>query len=154
MDPVRRVKEINTAREKIGEDAFLGKDTDILLSFKHDLCESLVRNDDDYKSRLAEQQKREALELKDQERLFVGKRGEQEQIDREKRAAAARIKKEKRTKTFTIELAYRCRKANPGSWIKQGGSLLFSTRTARTTWLKLKRYERRKRRRGSKKSFV
>ena len=55
MDAAVRIKEINAAREKIGETDFLGRDKDILTSLKHNLCESLVRNDDDYESQLAEQ---------------------------------------------------------------------------------------------------
>ena len=55
MNAAVRIKEINAAREKIGETAFLGRDKDILTSLKHNLCESLVRNDDDYESQLAEQ---------------------------------------------------------------------------------------------------
>jgi len=106
MNGVVRIKEINAARKKIGEDAFLGRDTDILLSFKHDLCKSLVRNDDDYKPRLAKQQKQEALELAEQERILATKRGKQEQITKKKAAEAPRIKAEEdqeRLKTFTLE---------------------------------------------------
>ena len=90
MDAVILVKEINAAREKIGEDVFLGSHTDISLSFKHDLCESLVRNDDDYESRLAELQNQEALELAEQEKVLESKKIGQEKIDREERAETAR----------------------------------------------------------------
>ena len=87
-----RIKELNAARKKIGEGAFLGRDADILISFKHGLCESLVKNDDDYESRLAEQQKQEALELAEQGKILASKRREQEQSDRKKVAEAVKKK--------------------------------------------------------------
>ena len=67
IDAVIKVKGINAAREKINEDGFLGRDTDILLPFKRDLCERRVSNDDDYESLLAEQQNQEALGLSEPE---------------------------------------------------------------------------------------
>jgi hypothetical protein len=52
MESATRIKEINAAREKIGEDLFLGSDYEIRNSFKYGLCKELVLNDD-YDSKLA-----------------------------------------------------------------------------------------------------
>ena len=46
MDGAVRIKEINEAREKMGEDSFLGSDDAIKQSFKYGLCKELVVNDD------------------------------------------------------------------------------------------------------------
>ena len=52
MDAVFRIKEINGAREQIGEDRFLGTDDEILESFELGLCKELVLNDKKYKIKL------------------------------------------------------------------------------------------------------
>ena len=44
MDGALRIKEINAAREKIGEGAFLGSDEDIKISLEENLCKELVLN--------------------------------------------------------------------------------------------------------------
>tara|TARA_B110000093_G_scaffold135019_1_gene144584 strand:- start:85 stop:837 length:753 start_codon:yes stop_codon:yes gene_type:complete len=44
MDGSMRIREINAAREKIGEDAFLGSDEDIKTSLMNKLCKELVLN--------------------------------------------------------------------------------------------------------------
>ena len=54
MDAAFRIKEINGAREQIGEDRFLGTDDEILVSFELGLCKELVLNDKKYKIRLEE----------------------------------------------------------------------------------------------------
>jgi azurin len=45
MDAAFRIKEINAAREKLGEPVYLGSDEKIKESFEYDLCVSLVLND-------------------------------------------------------------------------------------------------------------
>ena len=52
MDAAFRIKEINAAREQIGEDRFLGTDDEILVSFELGLCKELVLNDKKYKTKL------------------------------------------------------------------------------------------------------
>ena len=44
MDGAVRIREINNAREKMGEDAFLGSDEEIKKSFDNELCKELVLN--------------------------------------------------------------------------------------------------------------
>ena len=104
MNAAVRIKEINAAREKIGETAFLGRDKDILTSLKHNLCESLVRNDDDYESQLAEQKKQEALKLTEQERILESKRGKQEQLNSAKAADAATVKTKENKKRPNLSM--------------------------------------------------
>ena len=48
MDSAIRVREINTAREKIGEAPYLDGDEGIKQSFEFGLCEELVLNDPEY----------------------------------------------------------------------------------------------------------
>ena len=52
MDAAFRIKEINAAREQIGEDRFLGTDDEILDSFELGLCNELVLNDKKYETKL------------------------------------------------------------------------------------------------------
>ncbi len=52
MDAALRIKEINSAREQIGEDRFLGTDDEIIESFDWGLCKELVLNDKEYKIKL------------------------------------------------------------------------------------------------------
>ena len=52
MDAALRIKEINSAREQIGEDRFLGTDDEIIESFEWGLCKELVLNDKEYKIKL------------------------------------------------------------------------------------------------------
>lgn len=55
MDAALRLKEINDAREKIGQSPYLGDDAGIKDSFFWGLCEQLVKNDDTtYQVMLAE----------------------------------------------------------------------------------------------------
>ena len=55
MDSALRVREINEAREKIGEAPFLGGDSQIKESFEWGLCEELVLNDPTYNTKVSEQ---------------------------------------------------------------------------------------------------
>ena len=52
MDAAFRIKEINSAREKIGEDRFLGTDREIRESLEYNLCKELVLNDQEYETKL------------------------------------------------------------------------------------------------------
>tara|TARA_B100000768_G_C11247237_1_gene362352 strand:- start:156 stop:986 length:831 start_codon:yes stop_codon:yes gene_type:complete len=53
-DAAMRIKEVNLAREKIGEDLYLGKDKKIAESFVYGLCKELVVNDPEYSNKLKE----------------------------------------------------------------------------------------------------
>lgn len=54
MDSAIRMKAINEARDQIGEDKFLGRDSDIKESVQFNLCEELVLNDPNYRSKLSD----------------------------------------------------------------------------------------------------
>ena len=53
MDASNRLKEINAAREQIGEEKYLSTDYGIKEAFKYGLCKELVLNDD-YQNNLLE----------------------------------------------------------------------------------------------------
>lgn len=59
MDSALRLKEMNVAREKLGEDPFLGVDEDIKNAVKYGLCKELVLNDPDYSIKLTAARKEE-----------------------------------------------------------------------------------------------
>ena len=92
MDGAVRIKEINAAREKLGEDAFLGSDDAIKQSFEYGLCRELVLNDPDYIDKLTATLEIELARLKAEEE------------EREKRAKAARIEREKREEAKRIQI--------------------------------------------------
>ena len=75
MDGAARIKEINAAREQIGEDRFLGSDDKIKESFKHELCKELVLNDPGYNATIEEMDRL----AKEMDRL--AKEAEQTRID-------------------------------------------------------------------------
>ena len=52
MDAAMRIKEINSSRERLGEDLYLGTDEGIKQSFEYGLCKELVLNDPEYNSKL------------------------------------------------------------------------------------------------------
>jgi len=52
MDAAMRIREINTARDEIGEAAFLETDETIREAIQYDLCGELVMNDPEYTSKL------------------------------------------------------------------------------------------------------
>ena len=54
MDAAMRIREINTAREKINADPYLLGDKEIKESFKYGLCTNLVLNDPEYQNILFE----------------------------------------------------------------------------------------------------
>ena len=102
MDGAVRIKEINAAREKMGEDSFLGSDDAIKQSFKYGLCRELVLNDPDYIDKLTATLEIELARLKAEEEERE-KREESARIAREKREEPARIAREKREETARIE---------------------------------------------------
>tara|TARA_B110000879_G_scaffold17514_1_gene21339 strand:+ start:233 stop:1096 length:864 start_codon:yes stop_codon:yes gene_type:complete len=63
MDGAVRVKEINNAREKLGEDVFVEGDKSIGEAFEHGLCQELVLNDKDYSSKLANSYQEKAARI-------------------------------------------------------------------------------------------
>ena len=117
MDAAMRIKEINSARERLGEDFYLGTDAGIKESLEYGLCRELVLNDPDYNSKLletitvvkeaeeiariaseklAEEIARLAKEKKaEEERIARVKKAEEERIARVKKAEEERMKKEK-----------------------------------------------------------
>ena len=54
MDSAVRIREINAAREKIGEEPFLSSDKKIKKAFEAGLCQELVLNDPEYDVKLSE----------------------------------------------------------------------------------------------------
>ena len=104
MDAADRIREINAAREKIGESAFLGKDSDIKEAFQYDLCKELVLNDPNYNSKLDDLIEQERLALEERleaERIAREEREEAERIAREEREEAERITEEKNILAYT-----------------------------------------------------
>jgi FKBP-type peptidyl-prolyl cis-trans isomerase FklB len=55
-----RIREVNNAREKMGEDAFLDLDDVIKESFEYGLCKELVLNDSNYQENLLAAKEAEA----------------------------------------------------------------------------------------------
>ena len=68
MDAAQRIKEVNSAREQMGEERFLGTDDEIKESVGFGLCVNLVRNDENYQSLL--ETKKEEAEIKAAESLL------------------------------------------------------------------------------------
>ena len=99
MDGAVRIKEINAAREKLGEDAFLGSDDAITQSFEYGLCRELVLNDPDYIDKLTATLEIELAREEERE-----KRAKAARIEREKREEAKRIEREKREEAKRIEI--------------------------------------------------
>jgi len=85
MDAAMRIKEINVAREKIGEPPYLGNDDGIKASFTYGLCEELVKNDPTYRSQLAEE--RAAAESREREKRRIAAEFEAEQEAERRRIA-------------------------------------------------------------------
>jgi hypothetical protein len=52
MDAAMRIKELNAAREKIGEERYLFTDLIIRKSIEYDLCKELVLNDPSFADKL------------------------------------------------------------------------------------------------------
>jgi hypothetical protein len=66
MDGAFRIKEVNYAREKMGEELFLGTDEDIKISFTFGLCKELVLNDQAYNLKLEEMLEKVSLDKKEE----------------------------------------------------------------------------------------
>ena len=99
MDAAMRIKEINSAREQIGEERFLLTDESIKESLKYGLCKNLVLNDDSYSENL------ETLKAIAAEALRIEReKAEEERIAREKKAEAERIAREKKAEAERIAL--------------------------------------------------
>lgn len=104
MDASIRLKEINAAREEIGEAKYLSTDKAIKESFQYGLCKELVLNDPKYQEKLEEQVQIENDRLLEEtkmqiakleaERIAFKKKLAEEQIAREKKDAEDRAKKE------------------------------------------------------------
>ena len=104
MDSALRVKEINSARESIGKEPYLGTDFGIKESFKYGLCIDLVLNKPNYESKLKaiklkesdERRKKQVAEYERQQNFMI------EKAKREKKEEQERvIKVEKYTKAIT-----------------------------------------------------
>ena len=101
MDAAMRIKEINSARERLGEELYLGTDRGIVESFKYGLCKELVLNDPEYNAKfITTMEAVEEQARKDEEsaRIAREKAAERARIAREKAAEEARIAAEKKAK--------------------------------------------------------
>jgi len=104
MDASIRLKEINAAREEIGEAKYLSTDKAIKESFQYGLCKELVLNDPKYQEKLEEQvqiesdrlleETKEQIAKLEAERIAFKKKLAEEKIAREKKEAEDRAKKE------------------------------------------------------------
>ena len=65
MDASLRIKEVNAAREKIGEEKFLETDEYIKTAYKYGLCKELVLNDPNFEDKLLESIEEETKRLTD-----------------------------------------------------------------------------------------
>jgi flagellar biosynthesis GTPase FlhF len=115
-DAAIRIKEINSARERLGEDFYIGTDAGIRESFVYGLCKELVLNDPDYtvalkeekeKARIAREELFERLETqakeeKEKARIDRERKAEEERIAKEKKAEEERIAKEKKAEEERI----------------------------------------------------
>ena len=84
MDAAMRIKEINAAREKMGEDAFLGNDDVIEESFDYGLCKELVLNDPLYKDKITEVEKQIEIDLAEYEKQEMEYEKQEKQEKQEK----------------------------------------------------------------------
>ena len=125
MDAAIRVREVNTAREKLGEAPYLDGDDGIKDAFEFGLCEELVLNDPDYNAQLVELilaktaaiVEREAQEAKEREERAkeLAEREAREAKEREEREAREaeeeRLKSERKEKLIKeIMISFRCPK--------------------------------------------
>ena len=93
MDAALRIREINSARESIGEDAYLGTDSEIVEAFQYDLCRELVLNDPEYSAKLMERAEARRIAIEEQE--------EAQRIAREEKEEAERIAYQKNQQEYT-----------------------------------------------------
>ena len=96
MDAAVRVEKMNDAREKIGEEPFLGGDSKIKESFEYGLCQELVLNENYYEklSPFLEAEREREQATAELARIEREKQAELARIEREKQAELARIKRE------------------------------------------------------------
>jgi hypothetical protein len=91
MDGAMRIKEVNIAREKLGEDPFLGKDDVIKDAVKFGLCELLVLNSPDFEVKLQSNQRRlDSIKNAENEAFFA-----KLEAERKKRDSIAKVNAEK-----------------------------------------------------------
>ena len=84
-DAAIRIKEINSARERLGEDFYIGTDFGIRESFLYGLCKELVLNDPDYKEAIKEEKEKARIAREERyERLMI--QTKEERIRKEKEA--------------------------------------------------------------------
>ena len=116
MDAAIRIKEINSVRERLGEDFYLGTDAGIKESLEYGLCRELVLNDPDYNSKLletitvvkeAEEIARIASEklAEEKARLAKEKKAEEERIAKLKEAEEERIARVKKAEAEEERIA-------------------------------------------------
>ena len=79
MDASLRIKEVNAAREKIGEEKFLETDEYIKTAYKYGLCKELVLNDPNFEDKLLESIEEETKRLTDILNKEKEKRRQEEQ---------------------------------------------------------------------------
>ena len=80
--PLLRIKEVNAAREKIGEEKFLETDEYIKTAYKYGLCKELVLNDPNFEDKLLESIEEETKRLTDLLNEEKEKRRQEEQADK------------------------------------------------------------------------
>jgi TonB family protein len=103
-DAAIRIKEINSARERLGEDFYIGTDFGIRESFLYGLCKELVLNDPDYKEAIKEEKEKVRIAREERyERLRI--QAKEERIRKEKEAEEA-IKEEKEKARIAREERY------------------------------------------------
>lgn len=79
MDALLRIKEVNAAREKIGEEKFLETDEYIKTAYTYGLCKELVLNDPNFEDKLLESIEEETKRLTDLLNEEKEKRRQEEQ---------------------------------------------------------------------------
>ena len=92
-----RIREVNNAREKMGEDAFLDLDDVIKESFEYGLCKELVLNDSNYQENLLAAREAEAAAQASAE-ANVRAKANAEAEARRAEAEARRVETERRTR--------------------------------------------------------
>lgn len=86
MDSAMRIREVNSAREEIGEKRFLGSDNAIKEAFEYDLCRELVLNDSEYNLKLIDaiEAEAEAMLALEKELEEIEKEAEKQRIEEER----------------------------------------------------------------------
>ena len=106
-DAAIRIKEINSARERLGEDFYIGTDVGIRESFFYGLCKELVLNDPDYKEAIKEEKEKVRIAKEERYEMLIiqAKEKEKVRIARERKAEEDRIAKEKKAEEERIAKA-------------------------------------------------